>query len=56
MQAYFEWMPIRAPSAGQIERVYRSFSYGDLFDLLLLACRLSELKLKYKRMCVRSAQ
>ena len=39
MQAYFEWMPIRAPSAGQIERVYRSFSYGDLFDLLLLDTR-----------------
>ncbi len=39
MQAYFEWMPIRAPVAGQVERVYRSFSYGDLFDLLLLDTR-----------------
>jgi len=39
MQAYFEWMPIRAPVAGQSERVYRSFSYGDLFDLLLLDTR-----------------
>jgi alkaline phosphatase D len=39
MQAYFEWMPIRAPIAGQFERVYRSFSYGDLFDLLLLDTR-----------------
>jgi alkaline phosphatase D len=39
MQAYFEWMPIRAPVPGQVERVYRSFSYGDLFDLLLLDTR-----------------
>jgi alkaline phosphatase D len=39
MQAYFEWMPIRAPIAGQTERVYRSFSYGQLFDLLLLDTR-----------------
>jgi alkaline phosphatase D len=39
MQAYFEWMPIRAPVTGATERVYRSFSYGDLFDLLLLDAR-----------------
>jgi len=39
MQAYYEWMPIRAPFAGQTERVYRAFSYGDLFDLVLLDTR-----------------
>jgi alkaline phosphatase D len=39
MQAYHEWMPIRAPLPGQTERVYRTFSYGDLFDLVLLDTR-----------------
>ncbi|HKO92750.1 MAG TPA: alkaline phosphatase D family protein [Polyangiaceae bacterium] len=39
MQAYFEWMPIRASAPGQTERVYRTFSYGDLFDLVLLDTR-----------------
>ncbi len=39
MRAYFEWMPIREPEAGNAQRVYRSFSYGDLLDLLLLDAR-----------------
>jgi alkaline phosphatase D len=39
MQAYFEWMPIRSLAAGDTQRVYRSFSFGDLFDLLLLDTR-----------------
>ncbi|MEO8183073.1 MAG: alkaline phosphatase D family protein [Deltaproteobacteria bacterium] len=39
MRAYFEWMPIRVRAPGETERVYRSFSYGDLFDLLLLDTR-----------------
>jgi alkaline phosphatase D len=39
MRAYFEWMPIRSAAPGATERVYRSFSYGDLFDLLLLDTR-----------------
>jgi alkaline phosphatase D len=39
MRAYFEWMPIRERTPGDTETVYRSFSYGDLFDLLLLDTR-----------------
>jgi alkaline phosphatase D len=39
MRAYFEWMPIRAFSSGDMQRVYRSFSYGELFDLILLDTR-----------------
>ncbi|MEY2933722.1 MAG: Phospholipase precursor [Pseudomonadota bacterium] len=39
MRAYFEWMPIRAPEPGNTQRVYRSFSYGNLLDLLLLDTR-----------------
>ena len=39
MRAYFEWMPIRPASAGDDERIYRQFAYGDLFDLLMLDTR-----------------
>jgi alkaline phosphatase D len=39
MRAYFEWMPIRERDPGDTADVYRSFSYGDLFDLLLLDTR-----------------
>jgi alkaline phosphatase D len=39
MRAYFEWMPIRPASAGDVEHIYRQFAYGDLFDLVLLDTR-----------------
>lgn len=39
MQAYFEWMPIRPSSSGDVQRIYRQFAYGDLFDLVLLDTR-----------------
>jgi alkaline phosphatase D len=39
MRAYFEWMPIRPASPGDVQRIYRQFAYGDLFDLLLLDTR-----------------
>lgn len=39
IQAYFEWMPIRDPEPGQPRRVYRSFHYGDLADLIMLDTR-----------------
>lgn len=39
MRAYFEWMPVRAPDPADMQRIYRSFSYGNLLDLLLLDAR-----------------
>lgn len=39
IQAYFEWMPIRDPEAGQPKRVYRTFKYGNLVDLIMLDTR-----------------
>jgi alkaline phosphatase D len=36
-QAYFEWMPIRENDENQ---VYRTISYGDLMDLIMLDTRL----------------
>lgn len=39
LQAYFEWMPIRAAGAGETPRIYRSLPIGDLADLLLLDTR-----------------
>jgi alkaline phosphatase D len=40
IQAYFEWMPIRAERRDGTGRVYRSFHYGKLFDLIMLDTRL----------------
>jgi alkaline phosphatase D len=40
IQAYFEWMPIRAEQRDGTGRVYRSFRYGRLFDLIMLDTRL----------------
>ena len=41
MQAYFEWMPIRDPSAARAkEAIYRSFEFGDLATLAMLETRL----------------
>lgn len=40
IQAYFEWMPIRAEEGDDAGRVYRSFQYGKLFDLIMLDTRL----------------
>jgi alkaline phosphatase D len=39
MQAYHEWMPIRAPEPGRPERVYRSFDFGRLVSLHMLDTR-----------------
>ena len=38
-QAYFEWMPIRAASAGDNETIYRQFEFGDLINLMMLDTR-----------------
>jgi alkaline phosphatase D len=39
IQAYHEWMPIRAPEESRPERIYRSFSFGNLVDLHMLDTR-----------------
>jgi alkaline phosphatase D len=39
LQAYFEWMPIREDRATRRPRIYRSFSFGELADLLMLDTR-----------------
>ena len=39
MRAYFEWMPIRPSAPGDVQHIYRRFTYGGLFDLLLLDTR-----------------
>lgn len=37
MQAYFEWMPVREQPGG---RIWRSFSFGDVADLMMLDTRI----------------
>lgn len=39
IQAYFEWMPIRAEKGDARGRVYRAFQYGKLLDLIMLDTR-----------------
>jgi alkaline phosphatase D len=39
MRAYFEWMPIRAATPGEVSLIYRAFAFGDLFDLMMLDTR-----------------
>jgi alkaline phosphatase D len=39
LRAYFEWMPIRLTGPADAQRVYRSFAWGDLFDLIMLDTR-----------------
>lgn len=38
IQAYFEWMPLRAHPDDK-ERIYRDFQFGDLIDLYMLDTR-----------------
>ena len=38
-QAYHEWMPIRTPSLGDQEAIYRHFNIGNLADLFMLDTR-----------------
>lgn len=39
-QAYFEWMPVRQPSATLDGKIYRSFRFGDLATLVMLDTRI----------------
>jgi len=41
LQAYYEWMPIRAPKGRGLEQQWRSFEIGDLATLIMLETRLS---------------
>ena len=36
VQAFHEYVPMRLPDANAPTRIYRSFSFGDLFDLMAL--------------------
>ena len=40
LQAYFEWLPIRPIAVSDNERIYRSFSFGNLVNLHMLDTRL----------------
>jgi len=40
VQAYLEWMPIREDRSTRQPRIYRSFAFGDLADLIMLDTRL----------------
>ncbi len=42
IQAYNEWMPLRQPDPSDDQRIYRSFNYGDLLDLVMLDTRYEE--------------
>lgn len=39
-QAYMEWMPVRPEDPGHPRRIFRSFSYGSLADVIMLDTRL----------------
>jgi alkaline phosphatase D len=40
VQAYLEWMPVREDRSTRQPRIYRSFAFGDLADLIMLDTRL----------------
>ncbi|MBY8966411.1 alkaline phosphatase D family protein [Algiphilus sp. NNCM1] len=39
-RVYHEWMPIRTPDPDDLTRIFRSFAFGDLVDLIVLETRL----------------
>lgn len=40
VRAYFEWLPIREPEPWPSHRIYRTFRFGRLLDLIMLDTRL----------------
>ncbi|MGH9201092.1 MAG: alkaline phosphatase D family protein [Vicinamibacterales bacterium] len=40
VRAFFEWMPVREDDQTRLPRIYRTFSFGDLADLIMLDTRL----------------
>lgn len=49
LRAYHEWMPIRTPDPQRLDRIYRSFRFGNLLDLHMLDTRIvgRDLQLDY---------
>ncbi|MCY3986046.1 MAG: alkaline phosphatase D family protein, partial [Candidatus Dadabacteria bacterium] len=41
LAAYYEWMPVRPAEQGTSKRIYRSFSFGNLVELLMLDTRIA---------------
>ncbi len=41
VRAYYEWLPIREVHVGRQIQIYRTFSFGDLLDLVMLDTRLT---------------
>ncbi|MDB4985016.1 MAG: alkaline phosphatase, partial [Myxococcaceae bacterium] len=39
-QAFREWLPIRVIEADPVPKIFRSFKFGDLFDLIMLDTRM----------------
>ncbi len=39
-QAYLEWLPTRVPPADPVPKIFRTFQFGDLFDLIMLDTRI----------------
>jgi alkaline phosphatase D len=39
IKAYYEWLPVRPPEPNRLERIYRSFTFGNLIDLHMLDTR-----------------
>jgi alkaline phosphatase D len=39
-KAYDEWMPIRLPTPGDTNKIFRELAYGDLVDLVMMDTRL----------------
>lgn len=40
LQAYFEWMPISQVDPNDPTRIFRSFNFGNLVDLIMLDTRI----------------
>ena len=40
VRAYYEWMPVREGDQAALPRLYRTFRFGDLADLIMLDTRL----------------
>ena len=49
VRAFFEWMPIREDAAALSPRIYRTLTFGDLADLMLLDTRLVGRDLQVER-------
>lgn len=49
IKAYYEWLPVRPPEPNRLERLFRSFTFGNLIDLHMLDTRViaRDLQLDY---------